>query len=224
MKDKHKRILLIFISLLISSFGFSQSNKIEIKFLGNCGLYMTDGGTNIYVDFPYKSGAHRYMEYDESELDSINSNSIFLFTHRHTDHYSKKIVKNFDGKKYGNWNVAELEELNASISDFSIKGFKTSHKFTSKHFAYLITWHNKKIYINGDTGDAGPIGKIEEIDWVFAPYWLYLNAKEEKLTIDAEKFGLYHIAPVQVNGIDKNDWPENFHFFTKKGEIIEIPY
>jgi hypothetical protein len=41
--------------------------KYKIKFIGNCGLYMTHGVENIYVDFPYKSGAHNHMDYDSSE-------------------------------------------------------------------------------------------------------------------------------------------------------------
>lgn len=219
-----KKLLLLLPFLLISTFGFSQSNEIQIRFLGNCGLELTDGDANIYVDFPYKSGAHKYMEYAESELDNVADNAIFLFTHRHTDHYSKKLVKKFDGEKYGNWNTDELPELEASIQDFSIQAFKTSHKFTFKHYSYLITWHGKKIYFSGDTGDTGPVTKLEGIDWVFAPYWLYNNARDEKLTIDAKMYGLYHIAPVQVPGIDKSDWPENYHFLTEQGEVITITY
>ncbi len=68
--------------------GYGQGNEIKIKFIGNAGLYLTDGNINLYVDFPYKSGAYKYMEYDDSELDSIASNSILLFTHKHADHFS----------------------------------------------------------------------------------------------------------------------------------------
>lgn len=63
---------------LITAFGISQTKDIQIEFIGNCGLHMTDGITNFYIDFPYKSGAHGYMEFDESELDSIKENSIFI--------------------------------------------------------------------------------------------------------------------------------------------------
>src|SRR5690606_35294991 len=97
-------------------------------------LYMTDGNLNLYVDFPYKSGAHRYMQYDESELKNIKENAVFLFTHRHADHYSKKLIKKvkkeFGGNVYGNWNIGKLEELNNPANDFSIRAIKTSHKFT----------------------------------------------------------------------------------------------
>lgn len=183
---------------------------------------MTDGELNIYFDFPYKSGAHDYMKYDKSVLDSIKDNSIFVFTHRHSDHYSKKLIKKCRGKVYGNWNVSKLEkELNNAFPEFSIQAYKTSHLFTFKHYSYLISWHNKKIYINGDTGDVEPISKIDSIDWVFAPFWLYQNAKVERITINTNMFGIYHLYPIQEIGAG---FPDNVHFLTKQNEIISIPY
>jgi len=92
MKLNYSRILCTVALIFAINFGFAQSNEIKIEFMGNCGLYMTDGTTNIYADFPYKSGAFSYMEFDKAELDSIKENSIFIFTHKHADHYS--------GKKY----------------------------------------------------------------------------------------------------------------------------
>lgn len=62
---------LISLLTLFSITVFAQTNEITIRFIGNCGMYFTDGTTNFYVDFPYKSGAHNYMEYDSSELDNI---------------------------------------------------------------------------------------------------------------------------------------------------------
>lgn len=224
INKKMKHIVLIFVLVLASNLGFSQTEELKITFLGNAGLHLTDGNTNIYVDFPYKSGAHKYMEYDKSVLDSISDNAIFLFTHKHSDHYSKKLLKTLNGKKYGNWNAPKLKELTATIEDFTIEAFKTSHKFTLKHYSYLITWHGKKIYINGDTGDFKPLKKIKDLDWVFAPYWLYNNAKEVEFEIDSKMMGLYHIAPIQIEGIDKSKYPENFYFLTKQNATISIPY
>lgn len=66
---------------------------------------MSDGKVNMYVDFPYKSGAHDYMTYDVRLLDSIHTHSIFLFTHGHSDHYSKKLFKKTNQKLYGPWPV-----------------------------------------------------------------------------------------------------------------------
>jgi L-ascorbate metabolism protein UlaG (beta-lactamase superfamily) len=222
MTNLYKKILAILAIVFISNLCFSQSTEIKITFIGNCALYMTDGELNIYVDFPYKSGAHKYMEYDKSVLDSIKDNSIFIFTHRHSDHYSKKLVKKLNGKVYGNWKVSKLEkDLNNTFQEFSIKAYKTSHIFTFKHYSYLITWHNKKIYLNGDTGDIEPVSKIDNIDWAFAPFWLYKNAMVENITIDTKMFGIYHLYPTQKIG---EGFPENVHFLTKQNEVISIPY
>lgn len=221
MKKNYKRVIAILVLILISSFGSSQTTEIKIKFIGNAGLYLTDGKTNLYVDFPYKSGAHKYMEYDRSELDSIKDNSIFLFTHRHSDHYSKKLLKKLNGKKIGNWNPEELKNLNDSIPDFSIEAIRTSHTFTFKHYSYLITWHGKKIYINGDTGDVEPLSKIQDIDWAFVPYWILSNAKEENIKIDAKYFGVYHLYPQQVV---TGEIPDHILFLKEQNKIIPIPY
>lgn len=225
MKNFSKKLSLIIAFIFFSNFVFGQSNEIKIKFIGNAGLYMTDGSLNVYVDFPYKSGAHRYMEYDKSELDSIKDNSIFIFTHRHADHYSKKLLKKINGKIYGPWQRRkkenDVEIINDSINDFSVKAFKTSHKFTFKHNSYLITWHNKKIFISGDTGDLEAISKTDNIEWAFVPYWILLNAKEESVNIDAKKFGVYHLYPNQIiNG----EAPETIHLLKKQGEVLSISY
>jgi L-ascorbate metabolism protein UlaG (beta-lactamase superfamily) len=225
MTNFYKKILWIITLISIANSGFSQSNEIKIKFIGNCGLYLTDGNINVYVDFPYKSGAHKYMEYDKSELESIKDNAVFLFTHRHSDHYSKKLVKKikkkFGGNVYGNWNADKLKELNDFANGFSIQAFKTSHMFTFKHYSYVITWHDKKIYISGDTGDLEAVSKLKDVDWAFVNPWLYMNAKSEKIKIDAKNFGMYHLYPNQkING----QIPGNLLILKNQGEIITIPY
>ena len=131
MASFYKKILLIFTIIGTSNFGFSQSNEIKIKFIGNCGLYLTDKNSNLYIDFPYKSGAYGYMKYENTEIDSIKENSVFLFTHNHADHYSKKILdllKNkHHGKVFGNWNIKKFEKLSTSFDDFKIEDGQYLH-------------------------------------------------------------------------------------------------
>jgi len=221
---KFYKTLLLVTLLCISNFSFSQSNEIKIKFIGNCGLYLTDGNSNLYIDFPYKSGAHKYMEYDKAEIDSIKDNAVFIFTHRHADHYSNTRLKKLDGQKFDPWSIPELEKLGETIPDFDIKAFKTKHKVfgvSFKHYSYLITWHGKKIYLSGDTGDLEDVGKIKDIDWAFVNPWLYMNALREKVTIDAKKFAMYHLYPNQkIDG----EVPANLLILKNQGEVIAIPY
>ena len=220
----YKRILLFITIIFISNFGYSQ-NKIKIKFIGNCGLYLSDGQTNLYIDFPYKSGAYGYMKYDSSEIDKIKDNSIFLFTHRHADHYSRKILKRIKNKQYGkvfgNWNIRKIEKLNNSISDFKIETFKTKHRFTFKHYSYLITWHGKRLFFSGDTESATTIAEVKDMDWAFVPNWIILDANEKNLKIDADKIGIYHLYPKQKI---KNSSASKIILLNKQQEMISIPY
>ena len=128
MKSIYKRNYLIIFFLAFWQISFGQSNEITIRFIGNCGLYMSDGTTDIYSDFPYKSGAHHYMEYDASELDNLKENAYFVFTHKHSDHYYKgtvnRLLKAKNGKKVDRWNMSNLEAMNATIPDFKIEALK----------------------------------------------------------------------------------------------------
>ena len=218
------------ICYVFTVFGFSQAKEIQIEFIGNCGLHMTDGATNFYIDFPYKSGAHGYMEFDESELDSIKENSIFIFTHKHSDHYSKKnlkkVMKEKGGQAYDVSNIPELEKLGESIENFEIKAFKTDHTvfgISFRHYSYLITWHNKNIFLSGDTTEPETIGKMEKIDLAFVPYWILKNAKEQNISIDANVFAVYHLYPEQIPSAKENwDNVENIKPMVKQGEKFMI--
>jgi len=223
MKNSQNKIFVIITLIFFMNFGYSQTDEIKIKFIGNCGMYLTDGNINLYVDFPYKSGAHKYMKYDENQLYNISENSIFLFTHKHKDHYSKKLVrkmkKKYNGKIYDNWNVNKLDDLNNTLNNFSIKAIKTPHSFTFKHYSYLITWHNKKIYFTGDTGSLEAINGVKNIDWLFTNPWLFMNAKSKKIKIDTKMIGLYHLYPNQkIEG----EIPKNMMILKKENEIITI--
>ena len=216
--------------ILISTIGFSQSKEIHVKFIGNCGLHMTDGVSNFYIDFPYKSGAYKYMEFDAAELDSIEPNSTFIFTHKHADHYSKKnlnkVLKEKKGHTFGPWNIPELEKLGETLPQFNIKTFKTEHKvfgISFKHYSYLITWHGKRIYVSGDTTIPKTIGEVKNIDWAFVPYWILKNAKEQEIEIDAQMFAVYHLYPEQIPSAKENwDAVKNIKPMVSQGEVFSL--
>lgn len=222
-----KFIILNFVLILFLNSSYGQTNAITIRFIGNCGLHLTDGSSNIYVDFPYKSGAYHYMEYDQSEIDSIKDHAVFIFTHRHADHYSKKIVRKLDGQKFGPWNIDELEKLGESIPDFDIKAFKTQHKvygISFKHDSYLITWHGKKIFLSGDTENSETMATQKELDWAFVPVWLLMDAMEKGINLSeiSKMFAVYHIGPHDRITNDAGD--PKIRLLNKQGELITIPY
>lgn len=219
MKSILKKFSVFLMLVLLNSVGFGQSNEIEITFLGNAGFLMSDGVTNIYFDFPYKSGAYGYMTYDESELDKIKDNSIFIFTHKHADHYSRKLVKKLKGEIYAGANRKRIDQLNKKLLDFKIQSFKTKHKFSLTHYSYLVDWKGKRFFISGDTEHPETIGSIKNIDYVFVPYWILLYAKEANLDIDAKIRVLYHLYPnQQFDG----DIPENYIVFNNPGMKFTI--
>lgn len=225
MKLAIKIAPLLLVAIFTFNRTYSQENNIQISFIGNCGLHMTDGVFNFYVDFPYQSGAYNYMEYDQSEVDKISANAIFIFTHRHADHFSKKLLKEQNGEiletfKIDKNRVISLEKLNDSVQFLSVKAFKTKHRFSFKHYSYLISWHGKRIFISGDTENAEIFNEVKEIDWAFVPVWILQDANEKNIKIDVEQFGLYHIG--QNDKITTTE--KNIKLLDEEGEVILIPY
>lgn len=207
-------LVLISFFILFANNSSGQNGSIKIKLLGNCGFFMTDGNMSIYVDFPYKSGAHGYMTYNPELLDSLQVNPFFLFTHGHSDHYNRKLFKNTNHKLYGPWPVRFLisgkrkykpDELNGLYPDFSITSYKTKHGYSFLHYSYLIEWHKKRILISGDTHLADTLVSVKNLDLVFAAPWLMFDANDRGLKIDAKKIIVYHLRNTDnlTSGSDK---------------------
>lgn len=219
-----KCLLVLFIVTINAQFSFAQNDEITIRFISNCGLHISDGDADIYVDFPYRSGAFIYDEFDQAEIDSIQDSSIFLFTHTHGDHYSRKnmkyVLKHKDGKKYGKWNIDALAELATELTDFSVKAIKNEHRFSSNHYSFLITWHGKRIFIGGDAESTSSVLEERNLDWAFVPSWIFISLIEENEEIDADKLGIYHIGPKDVVEIES----PNVLVFDEQGEIVTIPF
>ncbi len=205
------RGLIIPVMVLIANSAAGQGKTIQIDFLGNCGLFMTDGTLNICIDFPYKSGAYGYMTYNLNLPDSIPENTIYIFTHGHADHFDRKLFKETNRQLFGPWPVKafisgkrklSFHELNAISQNFSVQKFTTRHRLSLKHYSYLIEWDGKRIYISGDAENADVIGNMKNLDLVFAPGWLLNDASDKNIAIDTKKIVLYH--HVSVEGIINN--------------------
>mgnify|MGYP006071933927 CR=1 FL=1 len=102
----------------------------------------------------------------------------------------RNILKNKGGKKYGKWNIPELEKLSNTIPDFKIKSFKNKHKFSFAHYSYLITWHGKKTYLSRNTESTSTIQQIKKMDWALVPGWLLNTIFRNNLQIVAKMIGL----------------------------------
>lgn len=225
MTDHPKRFSPTVAFFLFSLLSTAQSNAITIRFIGNCGLHMTDGTLDVYVDFPYKSGAFGYMEYPASEVDSIKPDATHIFTHRHPDHYSKKLAKKLSGTVYGPWKVKKTRRADLTgpvyhAAQFTVETFRTKHRFSRHHFSYLITWHGNRIYLNGDTEGAETIAQVKATDFAFVPTWIIRDSKEKEITIDAQRFVVYHLYPSQKVTTDK----PKVTILQTQGEVLELPY
>jgi|WetSurMetagenome_2_1015567.scaffolds.fasta_scaffold101618_2 L-ascorbate metabolism protein UlaG (beta-lactamase superfamily) len=196
MTNFYKTTFVILFVACIALSGRGQSGGITVRFIANCSLEITDGISTIYFDFPYKSGAHHYMTYDSSELRNISDSAVFIFTHKHSDHYSGKLVRQLKGRVYGPWNLKKLAQLDSTLEDFSIQCIKTKHSFSFKHYSYVITWHDKKILVAGDAQNAEALAGINDIDQAFLPVWLITDANNSHVKIDAKHFNVYHIGPL----------------------------
>ena len=225
MHHSFLRISYAFSVLLFAFPAAAQTNVITVRFIGNCGLYMTDGSLDVYVDFPYRSGAYNYIEYPASEIDSIRANATHIFTHRHADHYSKKLVKGLSGTVYGPWKVKKKRraDLSAPIyaaAAFTVESFRTKHSLSRHHHSYLITWHGKRIYLNGDTEKAETVGQVQTMDIAFVPGWIMIDAKEKNIKIDAPRVAVYHLYPNQKVTADN----PKITLLQRQGDVLELTY
>ncbi len=224
MKTRIFKVSLFVAMACASLFAFSQSDAITIRFIGNCGMHFSDGTKNVFVDFPYKPGAYGYMTYGADQLDSVPAGSTFIFTHRHADHYSEKLVKPLHGKVYGPWKSPRPKRtgtviLTDTANSLTVLAYKTKHRFALHHASYLITWHGKRFFISGDTEQAELAGTIQQVDYAFVPPWLLMDATEKKIKINADHFAVYHLYPDQT--VTTED--PRIQFVRKENEVITVP-
>ncbi|MBP6313036.1 MAG: hypothetical protein WAR83_11775 [Flavobacteriales bacterium] len=225
MTDILFRSLLAVTALTLGACATAQENVITIRFIGNCGLHLTDGTLDVYTDFPYKSGAFNYMEYPASEIDSIRPNATHLFTHRHPDHYQKKLVKRTTGTVYGPWKVkkkrlADLTLPEYASAEFTVEAFRTKHSLAKHHYSYLITWHGKRIYVSGDAESPVTIAAMDNLDIAFVPKWIMLEAHEQGITLKSDRFAIYHFYPME-KPITENP---KIQLLVDQGEVLKVPY
>jgi L-ascorbate metabolism protein UlaG (beta-lactamase superfamily) len=189
----------LFFLLLFINCAFCQTGEIKIQFIGNCGFYMTDGDLNILVDYPYVSGAYGYMTYDKKKVKKFEK-GFCLFTHGHADHWSRKAFKKLNLKLFAPDQVAlglsgkkklKKKDFN-QFKDFKFEAFITPHRFSIKHYSYLITWHKLKIYFTGDAENPDYLLSMKNLDIAIVNTWLLKAIKNQNKTIDAKKIIVCH--------------------------------
>jgi len=71
--------------------------------------------------------------------------------------------------------------------------------------------------------DSKTIGSIQNIDWAFLPPWILDDAKEKNIKVDANKIGVYHLYPSEIeSAIEEWGQTKTIIPLIKQGDIIRI--
>lgn len=214
-----------FALFLFPIFGYSQD--IEIKYIGNCAYRIKLDSVEIFTDFPYKSGAYGYLEYELDSVDLSKPNQYLLFTHQHKDHYSGKLVRKSGLKKIAPlMSQKKKNKLIKELSDkygIQIKSFKTKHRYSIKHRSLAIEWKGKIIFIFGDTENDFPnYLNLNQIDLLFITGWQIPKLKQQYQNYRFKNVVPYHLRPQASGNIDlvTKYLDEHLSFLSQKPNYI----
>jgi hypothetical protein len=181
----------------------------------------------IFTDFPYKSGAYGYLEYDMDSVDLGKPNQYLLFTHQHKDHYDGKLVRKSGTEKITPlMSKGKRNKLLKELSDkfgIQIKSFKTRHRYSVKHRSLAIEWNGKKIFIFGDTDKDTPDYLYQnEIDLLFITAWQVPKLKQQNHAYAFKNIILYHLRSQHSGNTDiiTKYLDEHLDFLSKKPNYI----
>jgi len=176
----------------------SYAKSLEVGFIGNSAFYITDGEYVIFKDFPYKSGAYGYMEYD-FDFSAVTGNILSLISHRHVDHFDPLL---FTAQ---NWKIIAPREVTVQLEQNKIIKFedkitygpitvrpKKSRHANTAHYSYLVTWGGRKLYFTGDTEALDTLKDLPELDALFITPWFYRKARINDMLPESKKTIIYH--------------------------------
>jgi L-ascorbate metabolism protein UlaG (beta-lactamase superfamily) len=121
------------IVILLAAAAPAAGPTLQARFLGNAAFEISDGETTLLTDFPYRSGAFGYMEYDPSEL-RARPRSVCLITHAHADHFDASLVAKVGCRVVG---PALPAAETVRLEGITIQPVKTGHAGAA-HFSYLV--------------------------------------------------------------------------------------
>ena len=203
-----------------------EAGVLEFTFVGNEAFLVTDGEITLATDFPYRSGASRYMKYD---FDEVRPRGIVvcLITHAHYDHFDFVIFRHHSwsligplavtyGKVDYDCTVVENEDP-FTWESISIEPRATPHAGEG-HYSYLVTWHGVRMYLPGDTDITGPILAAKDLDIAFVTPWLLDSVREMGAKIDAKRIVVYHHRSREMVE------PYQDCVVPEQGDTFEIPF
>ena len=193
------RVLKLLIIILCVSIGL-EAKQLEVKFIGNASVGISDGKLTVVSDFPYQSGYSGYMEYD-FEKSKPKGRVLSLITHKHSDHFETLLFEKTD------WLVLAPDEIKLELNKnrrlkmekivrfdgVEIQPVSSPHA-KIEHYSYLMKWHGKSFFFTGDTESVEALEFAKDVDVLFITPWLMRKAERTGTDISAKKIVVYHQA------------------------------
>ena len=177
------------------------AGELTVTFIGNMAFHITDGETTLLSDFPYRSGAYGYMEYDLMDVPPIK-NGVSLITHSHGDHWYADQFKKMNLSVIGPTSVTSRIEAKRVVPfdpdtpmkfrDLEVQAIAMPHNLSPQHYSYIVTWHGLRLYFPGDTETPADMLHREDIDVMFISPWLIRTIERQDLTLDTKILVVYH--------------------------------
>lgn len=179
----------------------AQSPPLQIQFIGNEAVAVSDGRLLLVTDFPYQSGAFGYMRYEPSALNPAGRRVVLLITHRHDDHFDPGAVRDTSWRVLAPAEVARrlpsglvlpLDTV-LSVGGATVRPIATSHHNGAvEHYSYLVEWAGRRLYFVGDTEDPAALLAQRNLDVAFVTPWLWQAVRDRAARIDARQVVIYH--------------------------------
>jgi L-ascorbate metabolism protein UlaG (beta-lactamase superfamily) len=170
---------------LLAGLAAAPAPSLEVRFIGNMGFALSDGGTTLVTDFPYQSGAFGYQSWKAEDLPPFPGEVTVLFTHRHDDHFDKALLEARGWKAFGPDDLLALvpaarraDPKSLETKGIVIRALPTPHAEIG-HYSYLIEWKGLRIYHSGDTEDPASLLSAGDLDLALISPWMEEAARKK---------------------------------------------
>lgn len=205
------------------SSAFAQE-VLEIQFIANMAVRLSDGTTTLVSDFPYRSGYAGYMTWSLEGIGSLDGGIAFI-THEHADHWERglwegmqlsvvadpSITAGLDSSRVRPWGEA------IHVGSATIRPIRTAH--TEAHHSYRVSWGGLELYFTGDTESPVELLAQTDLDVAFVSPWLLSAVDRSGGRIDADLIVLYHhTGPGDVSATAGSPW------VPRRREVRRLPF
>ena len=202
----------------------AAQGSLEIQFIGNAALRLSDGTTTLVSDFPYQSGYAGYMTWSLDGIAPLDEATAFI-THEHADHWqaelwermglrvvaSPAITRRLDPQRVVAWSEA------MNVGHATIRPVRTDH--TAAHYSYRVSWAGLELYFTGDTESSVELLAQTGLDVAFVTPWLLQVVARQGGRIDADLIVVYHhTEPVRALPEMGPTW------VPQRGEVRRVPF